>query len=54
MHPGRSVGHGVAIHPPRRADLGLADREVNDLALGFDGANLYAATDLGVFRLPLR
>jgi photosystem II stability/assembly factor-like uncharacterized protein len=27
---------------------------VNDLALGVDGANLYAATNTGVFRLPLR
>jgi hypothetical protein len=35
-------------------DLGLADQRVNGLALGVDGGNLYAATDTGVFRLPLR
>lgn len=35
-------------------DLGLADQAVHDLALGIDGANLYAATDAGVLRLPLR
>jgi photosystem II stability/assembly factor-like uncharacterized protein len=35
-------------------DLGLAEQKVNDLALGVDGASLYAATDTGVFRMPLR
>jgi hypothetical protein len=35
-------------------DAGPADWEVTDLAFGIDGANLYAATQTGVFRLPLR
>ena len=35
-------------------DLGLADQKVNGVALGVNGRNLYAATDRGVFRLPLR
>jgi hypothetical protein len=35
-------------------DLGLAEQKVNDLALGVEGASLYAATDKGVFRMPLR
>lgn len=35
-------------------DLGLAGQQVNDLALGIDGKNLYAATGRGVFRLPVR
>lgn len=34
--------------------VGPADWSVTDLALGVDGANLYAATTSGVFRLPLR
>jgi hypothetical protein len=29
------------------------DGSVNDLVLGVDGANLYAATDSGIWRLPL-
>src|SRR5262249_43369760 len=33
-----------------RQDLGA----IHDLALGIDGANLYAATDTGVWRLALR
>lgn len=35
------------------ADLSPTEWSVNDLALGVDGANLYAATPQGVFRLPL-
>jgi photosystem II stability/assembly factor-like uncharacterized protein len=34
-------------------DLGLTEQTVNDLALGVDRKNLYAATDQGVLRLPL-
>ena len=36
-------------------DLGQEDigAEIRDLALGIDGANLYAATEGGVFRLNL-
>jgi len=35
-------------------DLGLPDgSSVNDVALGIDGRNLYAATDTGLWRLPL-
>jgi hypothetical protein len=36
-------------------DLGRADlgSEIRDLALGIDGANLYAGTEGGVFRLPM-
>lgn len=35
-------------------DLGRPDLKVNDLALGIDGRDLYAATDEGVYRLRLR
>jgi len=35
-------------------DLGLSGHQVHDIALGVDGRNLYAATDHGVLRLPLR
>ena len=36
------------------SDMGQAiDGSVSDLVLGVDGANLYAATDSGVWRLPL-
>jgi photosystem II stability/assembly factor-like uncharacterized protein len=35
-------------------EISPSDWEVSDLALGVDGANLYAATKNGVFRLPLR
>ncbi len=34
--------------------LGLEDRAINDLALGIDGRYLFAATDDGVWRLPLQ
>ena len=35
-------------------DVSPADWEVSNVALGVDGANLYAATKRGVYRLPLR
>jgi len=35
-------------------DLGLSGHRIHDIALGVDGKNLYAATDHGVLRLPLR
>jgi len=35
-------------------DAGPADWSINDLALGIDGANLYAATNNGVSKLALR
>jgi photosystem II stability/assembly factor-like uncharacterized protein len=35
-------------------DASPTDWDVNDLALGIDGTNLYASTSTGVFRLPLR
>ena len=35
-------------------DLTFPDAgDIHDLAVGIDGRNLYAATDNGVFRLPL-
>ncbi len=35
-------------------DLSPTAWSVNAVALGVDGANLYAATPEGVFKLPLR
>jgi hypothetical protein len=45
-----SADAGQTWAPLGRQDLG----SIADLALGIDAANLYAATDQGVWRLPLR